>query len=417
MNALQRLSMPLISGLLVALPVYWAFPENLPIGRQVAIVSGWIGAGLILASLLTMIRAARLTEWLGGLERMYRWHHGLGTLAYLALLTHPLALAADGWETSPQRAWSALDPLQQGWPGWLGWAALLGLMVGLGLSLARRLPYGIWRASHWLLGLAAALSVAHLVALGHSDPLFALPLLAIAFPGWQMIRAGAGVAARPYIVDHVAHPSADAVEVRLKPLTQPIDADPGQFVLVAFGAGPNFRGCGEFHPYPLSGVRLDGQISVTIKVLGNGTRQLQSLNTGVAVRVQGPFGDFVSRDNEPPAIWLAGGAGITPFLKKLRKGRLPSPTRLIYLYRDEAEGACLDELEALASHDPGLHFETRETGPTAPNLKAILPEASDLTGWHCHLCAPPAMLQAAVALLRARGVPDGHIHLEPFDFK
>ena len=52
MNVLNRLSLPLISGLLIALPVYWAYPENLTPGRNVAIVAGWVGVGLILAGLL-----------------------------------------------------------------------------------------------------------------------------------------------------------------------------------------------------------------------------------------------------------------------------------------------------------------------------------------------------------------------------
>lgn len=159
-------------------------------------------------------------------------------------------------------------------------------MVGVGVSLARRLPYDIWRASHWLLGLAVMLAVAHLAALGHTHPLLGLPILALAFMLWQALRGG-GLNARPFIMDHVAHPAADSVDVRIKPLTLPIEADTGQFVLAAFGAGPDFKGCGEFHPYPLTGVRLDGQISLGIKALGSCTRQLQALNTGVAVRIQG----------------------------------------------------------------------------------------------------------------------------------
>lgn len=417
MNALHRLLLPLATGLLATLPAYWAFPDGLALGRMVAIVSGWLGAGLILASLLTMIRERWLAEWLGGLERMYRWHHALGVLAYLVLLLHPLALAADAWEESPLTAWSALNPLEQDWPGWLGWMALLGLMLGLGLALNRRLPYGLWRASHWLLGIAVGLSLAHLAALGLTELLLGMPLLALLFIAWRVIRADGGLSARPYIVDHVAHPAAETVEVRLTPLAQPLDAEPGQFALVAFGAGPNFKGCGEFHPYTLSGIRLNGQISVTIKALGDCTRHLQNLSAGVAVRVQGPFGNFLPRDEEKPNIWLAGGIGITPFLARLRNGRLPSPTRLIYLYRDDRDAAFLDELEALASHDPALHLETRETGPVTPNLKTILPQASDLTGWHCYLCGPPGMLKSATSLLRARGVPDSDIHFEQFDFR
>ena len=96
MNALHRLSLPLISGLLIVLPVYWAYPENLTPGRNVAIVAGWVGVGLILAGLLTMLRPPRVTEWLGGLERLYRWHNVLGILAYLALRNHTHRLALQG---------------------------------------------------------------------------------------------------------------------------------------------------------------------------------------------------------------------------------------------------------------------------------------------------------------------------------
>ena len=90
----RPLAIPLISATLVGLTVLWAFPENLGFWRSVAIVSGWAGCGLLAASLLLMIREARLAAWLGGLESMYLWHHRLGVSAYLVLLVHPLALAA-----------------------------------------------------------------------------------------------------------------------------------------------------------------------------------------------------------------------------------------------------------------------------------------------------------------------------------
>ncbi len=96
MRGHRSLAIPLVSTTLVGLTVLWAFPEDLGFWRSVAIVSGWAGCGLLAASLLLMIREARLAAWLGGLESMYRWHHRLGVGAYLALLIHPLALAAAG---------------------------------------------------------------------------------------------------------------------------------------------------------------------------------------------------------------------------------------------------------------------------------------------------------------------------------
>jgi len=106
-SALRLLSIPLLS---VAVPfgfALWAFPEDLAPVRMIGIVVGWIGCGLLLVSLLLMLREPRLARWLGGLERMYRWHHVTGILAYVALLLHPLALAANGLATSPAFAWAA----------------------------------------------------------------------------------------------------------------------------------------------------------------------------------------------------------------------------------------------------------------------------------------------------------------------
>ena len=57
---------------------------------MVGIVIGWVGCGLLLVSLLLMLREPRLARWLGGLERMYRWHHRTGVVAYVLLLVHPL---------------------------------------------------------------------------------------------------------------------------------------------------------------------------------------------------------------------------------------------------------------------------------------------------------------------------------------
>ena len=52
---------------------FWGGGEGTPM-RTVGIVVGWVGCGLLLVSLLLMLREPRLAHWLGGLERMYHWH-------------------------------------------------------------------------------------------------------------------------------------------------------------------------------------------------------------------------------------------------------------------------------------------------------------------------------------------------------
>ena len=413
----RRLSIPLISAILVGAPVYWAFPDGLPFWRATGIVLGWVGWGLLLASLLLMIREAPLAHWLGGLERMYRWHHRLGMLAYAALLAHPLALSLDDWQESPGQAWAMLSPLQQGWPEWSGWLALLLMMSGLACALARRMPYARWRWLHHLLSLAMLAAFFHLLLLGLDEIALATPLAAIGLIVWRVVRDDQGLAARPYLVASVERVDESAVEVALRPLGDACALKPGQFVLAAFFEGPSFRGCGEFHPFTASAIGADGRFSLTIKALGDCTRHLQWLESGVAARVQGPFGAFMAESGDSPQFWLAGGIGITPFMARLRQGGLTQQVHLLYLHRDARDSAYTEELQRLAAAEPALSVEIVACGEKAANLEALMPAESELLGRQCSLCGPPGLVAAAVAILLGRGVPSGHIHFESFEFR
>lgn len=417
MNSQREHPIALMAWALVATLVMWAYPQDLSLWRQVAIVTGWIGVGLMLSSLLLMVREPRLAAWLGGLEPMYRWHHRLGVGAYLVLLVHPLALAADAWQETPARAWAALSPWQQGWPVWLGWAALLFMMLGLAVSLSPRMRYAVWRKLHHLLSAAVVLACAHLVGLGLGYPLIAAPLLALAFLFWRVVRADVGLAARPYVSTQVTRLGRDSVEVSLRPLAQAIHAKPGQFVMVAFFNGPQFKGCAEYHPFTVSAMTPGGELSLGIKALGDCTHLLQSVTAGVAMRVQGPFGRFLDDHARWPSLWIAGGIGITPFLAVLRGAPLAQAVQLIYLHRDEADGAYVAELQELAAQQPPLHLQIKACGSALPDLNALLPLAHELKGQHCYLCGPGGLVKSAVGVLQERGVPTASIHFESFDFR
>lgn len=281
----------LLTVALVGILVAWALPQGFSFWRSVVIGTGWIGCGLLVSSLLLMVREPWLASWLGGLEAMYRWHHRYGVAAYLFFLLHPLALVADAWGESAGVAWASVAPWQEGWPVWLGWGALLCMMAGLAVSLAPRLAYATWRTWHHLLTLSVVLAGAHLVLLGLELHLVLALLVALLVLLWRFLRADYGLAAKPYVVDQVRRPAHGVVDVCLRPLAQPITARPGQFVVVAFFDGPGFKGCREYHPYTLSAIDPNGQLSMGIKALGDCTEHMQSVQVGTDVRVQGPF-DF-----------------------------------------------------------------------------------------------------------------------------
>lgn len=415
---LRRLTIPLLVALLTGLPVWWAWPGELPFWRALGIVLGWAGCGLLLASLLLMLREPRLARWLGGLEPMVRWHHATGTVAYVLLLAHPLALALQARPESPRVAWQTLSPFSQGWPMWTGWIALILLMAGLAATFAARLPYRLWRPLHALLGVGVLAGLAHVfLLLGSSAGVVAALVLAVLLLGWRLVRADWGSGARPYLVRAVERVGEAMVEISLAPLGQPVRAVPGQFALVAFFQGPHYRGCGEFHPFTVSAANSGLELRIGVKALGDCTRHIQSLEPGVAARVQGPFGSFLADRPPVPQVWIAGGIGITPFLAVLRAGALSQPTLLLYLHRNAADGAFLAELQALAAKDPQLALRAIATGDDLPDLAALLPQASGLAGLECYLCGPPGLVAAATALLRQRGVRPAHIHYESFDFR
>ncbi len=64
MHLLRWLSIPLLVLASTAGPGYWAFPDGLSPARSLGIALGWAGCGLLLASLLLMLRETWLSRWL-----------------------------------------------------------------------------------------------------------------------------------------------------------------------------------------------------------------------------------------------------------------------------------------------------------------------------------------------------------------
>jgi hypothetical protein len=84
MRAVTQYAIPILALSFVGGLVFWAYPEGGGLARQIGIILGWIGCGLLLASLFLVLREPPLASRLGGLKHMYWWHHRLGMAAYIA---------------------------------------------------------------------------------------------------------------------------------------------------------------------------------------------------------------------------------------------------------------------------------------------------------------------------------------------
>ncbi len=415
---LRPLSVPAAVLGLVVIPLAAFFPAGFPSWRAASVLAAWTGYGLLLASLLLMLREVRISRWFGGVEHMTLWHHYVGIAAYLLLLLHTALLLLDGWRHSAQAGLAAIWPQPPGMLIISGWVALLCMMAGLLATFLYKLPYRLWRGLHALLGVAVVVGGAHLLLIEARPLAWLLMLLSALAMAMRILRIDAGLAAKRHEVTQVTRIAPDVVEMTLKPLQAPArNVAAGELVFVGFRWRTLFGNTGEFHPFTVSGAGPDGTLRIGIKALGAHTAQLQQLPVGVQADVQGPYTGFLSERPATPQLWIAGGIGITPFLAELRSTTLVQATRLIYLVHARAGAAYLDEIEMLARQQPQLRLQVVPTLGRRPAPEDLLPAADELSAQTCYLCGPPGLTMQFIRALHSRGVPDDHIHFERFDYR
>lgn len=157
-------------------------------------------------------------------------------------------------------------------------------------------------------------------------------------------------------------------------------------------------------------------------------RALKALPDGASIRIDGPFGDLTLGDTERPAVFIAGGIGITPFMSMLRQAaedRSPQRLFLAYSNRRPEDSAFLDELQQLERQNKHFHLIATMTdmsksarewrGKTgfvdADMLKGL---AGDLAAPVYYVVGPPAMVEAMQRTLAGAGIAADRIRTEEF---
>lgn len=175
----------------------------------------------------------------------------------------------------------------------------------------------------------------------------------------------------------------------------------------------------ELRAFTFTSLPQDDHIEFSIKTypLHKGvTNQLLSLTKGDELIVGGVFGDIAYKGE---GIFIAGGAGITPFLailKQLEKENKIGQNKLLFANKTKADIICEDRLSRLL----GKNFvnilsdekqEGYEHGFISTDLirKLISKDTN-----YFYLCGPPPMMQAVEKQLSELGVAEGSIVKEAF---
>jgi ferredoxin-NADP reductase len=140
------------------------------------------------------------------------------------------------------------------------------------------------------------------------------------------------------------------------------------------------------------------------------TAELASCQPGDHVLIGDPWGAI---EDKGPGVFLAGGAGITPFIAILkaraRKGDLDGCS-LHFANKTEEDIILAPYWTGLEGLEARFLVSKPKSGGDGERLDADYLDAA-ITDWEqrFYVCGPPAMEEALVKHLKERGVPDDRI--------
>jgi predicted ferric reductase len=393
-------------------------------------LTGLLGGYTVAVVLLLMSRAPWIDHGLGS-DRLARWHAMGGRFlvgllaAHAVLLTWGYALTAHAGVLAETRVMLFVVP------DVLLATIGFGILLVVGALSARKVrshvSYETWYLVHLLTYVGVALSFLHVLSAG-ADFQTGWAKLA-----WIALYAAVGTALLWYrwlvpVRDALRHdlrvasvvvegPDVVSIVVSGTELDR-LGAQPGQFFRWRFlTAG----GWWQSHPFSLSAVPTNDRLRVTVKALGDHSRDLQNLRPGTRVIAEGPYGAFTpARRRGHGVLLLAGGIGITPLRAMLeRLGPEVGPVVLVYRAGHPDELILVEELEELASAaHVDLHYALGAPGSTGDILveRRLDLVVTDLAERDAFVCGPPRFMDAARDSLLRCDVPAGRIHSEQFTF-
>lgn len=159
------------------------------------------------------------------------------------------------------------------------------------------------------------------------------------------------------------------------------------------------------------------------RVLG----EMEPRAIGSQITLKGPMGDFMLHENaKRPAIFLAGGIGITPFMSIIKDAihrNLPHMMYLFYSNRRPQDASFLSDLVALDKQSAQLLLVATMTDATKESwqgkvgyidMAKVDEYVPDRTNAVYYTAGPEKMVKAMRDMLNAAGVSNDDIKTEEF---
>jgi len=205
---------------------------------------------------------------------------------------------------------------------------------------------------------------------------------------------------------------------------------PGQYIDVTLHDPPETDAEGNIRSFSIASAPEDQDLMIATRMRDTAfKRVLRMAPVDTQVRLEGPMGSFTLHNNSAkPAVFLAGGIGITPFSSVIRhaaKARLPHHLYLFYSNRRPEDATFMNILNELAQANSNFRFiptmteaeksATTWNGETGfINQDMLVRHLPGLQGPIYYVAGPPAMVAAMRQMLIAAGVDEDDIRTEEF---
>ena len=204
----------------------------------------------------------------------------------------------------------------------------------------------------------------------------------------------------------------------------------GQFVDLTLLGSQSNGSEGLTHAFSIASAPSADEIVVATRMRDSGfKRALSALAIGAPVQIKGPMGSFTLHNKvSRPAVLLAGGIGIAPFLSMVVHAARNKPhpaIALFYANRHLEDAAFMDRLREFEGSVGDFRFvptltrrsnATREwkgeTGYISPEM--LFRHVIKLQDAICYVAGPPTMVAAARQTLKEAGVDEDDIRTEEF---
>ena len=187
---------------------------------------------------------------------------------------------------------------------------------------------------------------------------------------------------------------------------------------------------GMSHTFSIASSPSDEEILVTTRMRNTVFKQaLSILPIGSGARIEGPMGSFSLHNNTArPAVFLAGGIGIAPFLSMVSHAtaeKLRHPIVLFYANRYLEDAAFIDALWKLERTNPRFRFVPTLTRTANNNggwkgktghisFEMLSTQIAAVRGPIYYIAGPPTMVAATRRTLSEAGVDEDDIRTEEF---